>query len=226
MITWASIIFPCAISPIIEQIILFHDHSIIILVIVTILIIYFVINILLNSLISRFILDHQTLEVLWTVRPIFLLVFIALPSLRLLYLIDEMFEYSIRVKITGHQWYWRYEYPDFCLQFYSFIVIPDSIRPNSFRLLDVDNRLILPINTNTRFIVTAADVIHAWSVPPLGLKVDAIPGRLNQLTGLSLYPGLYFGQCSEICGANHSFIPISLEITTINNFWLWINSAI
>jgi len=224
MITWSTIIFPNANSPIIEQIIFFHDHSIIILVIITILITYIIWNISVNKLRRRFLLEGQDVETIWTILPAVILGFIALPSLRLLYLIEESFEPSLRIKVIGHQWYWSYEYADFKLRFDSFIIPQIEIEPSSFRLLDVDNRLVIPFNINTRFLITAADVIHAWTVPSLGIKVDAVPGRLNQLVSISNRPGLFFGQCSEICGANHRFIPIALEITSITNFLNWINT--
>lgn len=222
MITWSTIIFPNANSPIIEQIIFFHDHSIIILVIITILISYIISNIIWNKLTNRYLLEGQDIETIWTILPAIILIFIALPSLRLLYLIEESFTPSITIKVIGHQWYWSYEYADFNLNFDSFITPNSEIELKSFRLLDVDNRLILPYNTNTRLLITSADVIHAWTVPSLGVKVDAVPGRLNQLSTTANRPGLFFGQCSEICGANHSFMPIAIEITSINNFIAWV----
>jgi len=224
MITWSSLIFPDANAPIIEQMIFFHDHSIIILTVITVIILYIITSISINTLSNRFLLEGQDIETLWTILPVFLLVFIAIPSLRLLYLIEESFEPAIRIKIIGHQWYWSYEYSDFNLRFDSFIIPQTDIELSSFRLLDVDTRLVIPFNINIRLLVTAADVIHAWSIPSLGIKVDAIPGRLNQLSSISTRPGVFYGQCSEICGANHRFMPISLEITSINNFINWINN--
>lgn len=222
MITWTTITFPDANSPIIEQIIFFHDHSIIILVIITILISYIIVNIIVNKFSNRFLLEGQDIETIWTILPTFILIFIALPSLRLLYLIEESFSPAITLKIIGHQWYWSYEYPDFNLEFDSFMLPITEIDKSSFRLLDTDRRTVLPLNRNTRFLITAADVIHAWTVPSLGIKVDAIPGRLNQLNSIPNRPGLFFGQCSEICGANHRFMPISLEITSLKNFFSWV----
>jgi len=223
MITWTIVFFIDANSPIIEQIIFFHDHSIIILVVTIRLIIYFLAIIKFNIFTNRFLLNGQEIETIWTVLPIFILLFIALPRLQLLYLIEEEIRPSISIKVIGHQWYWSYEYRDFNVEFDSF-QIPLEINRRIFRLLDTDNRLIIPFNINTRFLITAADVIHAWRVPSIGLKIDAVPGRLNQLLTFSNRPGIYFGQCSEICGANHRFIPISLEITSISNFYSWIKS--
>nr|YP_010596837.1 cytochrome c oxidase subunit II [Cycetogamasus diviortus]WAK85123.1 cytochrome c oxidase subunit II [Cycetogamasus diviortus] len=224
MMTWSTIMFINANSPIMEQMIFFHDHSMIILVLITILITYVMANISFNKYSNRFLLEGQDIETIWTILPAIMLVFIALPSLRLLYLMEESFEPSMTIKVIGHQWYWSYEYADFDLNFDSFMIPQNEMNPNSFRLLDVDNRLIIPYNINTRFLITSADVIHAWTVPSLGIKVDAVPGRLNQLSSMASRPGLFFGQCSEICGANHSFMPISMEITTINNFMSWVKS--
>lgn len=224
MITWCNILFPDANSPIIEQIIFFHDHRIIILIFITILISYFIYNICYNKYSNRFLLNNQTIERIWTITPIIILIFIALPRLRLLYLIDENFEPSLTIKIIGHQWYWSYELSDFNISFDSFMIPSIELKSNNFRLLEVDNRLISPYNTNIRFLVTSADVIHSWTIPSLGIKIDAIPGRLNQIFSIINRPGIYFGQCSEICGANHRFIPICLESTSLKNFLNWINN--
>jgi len=222
MSLWTRIIFPNANSPIIEQLIFFHDHSMIILVLTTVIISYIITNILFNPYTNRYLLEGHTTEIVWTITPAILLVFIVLPSLRLLYLIEESFEPSITIKVTGHQWYWSYEYTDFNIIFDSFITPSKEIEIDSFRLLDVDNRIIIPFNNNIRFLVTSTDVIHAWSMPSMGLKIDAVPGRLNQFSSISNYSGLFFGQCSEICGSNHRFMPITLESTSIKNFIKWI----
>lgn len=224
MSTWSSINFPDANSPIIEQLIFFHDHSIIILIIITTLIRYILVNTIKNKLSRRVLINNQDIETIWTILPAGILAFIALPSLRLLYLIDETFNPALTIKVIGHQWYWSYEFSDFNIDFDSYIIPPTELRKENFRLLDVDNRIIIPFNVNTRLLITGADVIHAWRIPTLGLKIDAVPGRLNQLRTITNRPGLFFGQCSEICGANHSFMPISLEITSPKNFFQWIKT--
>nr|YP_009537768.1 cytochrome c oxidase subunit II [Ornithodoros coriaceus]ACB70338.1 cytochrome c oxidase subunit II [Ornithodoros coriaceus]AYN59500.1 cytochrome c oxidase subunit 2 [Ornithodoros coriaceus] len=224
MMTWANMSFPNSNSPIMEQLIFFHDHSMTVIVLITFITLYMISNIILNNLTSRFMMEGQEIETLWTIIPAIILIYIALPSLRLLYLMEESFYPSISVKVTGHQWYWSYEYPDFNIEFDSFMVPTDSLNSSSFRLLDVDNRLVIPFNTNTRMMITSADVIHSWTMPTLGVKMDAVPGRLNQISSIALRPGLYFGQCSEICGANHSFMPISMEITSLNNFLNWVKT--
>lgn len=125
----------------------------------------------------------------------------------------------------GHQWYWSYEYSDFLnVEFDSYIIPSNEMNEMSFRLIDVDNRTVLPVNTQIRNLITAADVLHSWTVPRLGVKADAIPGRLNQIRFYINYPGLFFGQCSEICGANHRFIPITIESTLPKYFVKWIKS--
>jgi len=153
------------------------------------------------------------------------LVFIAIPSLRLLCLIDEIHNPVVTLKTVGHQWYWSYEYSDFIkLEFDSYIVQQEDQQINTFRLLDTDNRLVLPINSPVRIIVTAADVLHSWAVlPRIGVKADATPGRLNQTSFSINRPGLLYGQCSEICEANHRFIPIVIERVSTNQFINWVS---
>lgn len=149
--------------------------------------------------------------------------FIALPSLRLLYLIEEINKPLITLKTIGHQWYWRYEISNFNkIEFDSYIINPLDLKLNEYRLLETDNSIIIPFNLQTRILITAADVIHAWTIPSLGIKVDAIPGKLNQTNFIVNHTRIFFGQCSEICGANHSFIPIKLESTSIKLFLKWI----
>nr|YP_006234052.1 cytochrome c oxidase subunit II [Archaeocroton sphenodonti]AET63092.1 cytochrome c oxidase subunit 2 [Archaeocroton sphenodonti] len=218
MATWSLMSFMDSNSPIMEQMIFFHDHSMLIILMITIITLYMVINIIMNNFTSRYLMEEQEIEIIWTIIPALTLIFIALPSLHLLYLSDEMFSSQISVKIIGHQWYWSYEYSDFNKEFDSFMVSEQEMSKNMFRLLDTDNNLILPFNTNIKFLVTSADVIHSWTVPSLGIKMDAVPGRLNQCLSFAKRSGMFFGQCSEICGTNHSFMPISLEIVSLKNF--------
>lgn len=227
MSTWANLGIQDRNSPIIEQLNFFHDHSLLILILVTTLVSYLIISLLFNQLNNRFLLHGQTIEIIWTILPAIVLLFIAFPSLRILYLLDEINKPTVSIKTIGHQWYWRYEYSDFNnVEFDSYITPNNEITLNSFRLLDVDNRVVLPINNQIRILVTATDVIHSWTVPSLGVKVDANPGRLNQTNFFINRPGLFFGQCSEICGANHSFIPIVIERVPVNYFINWIKKII
>lgn len=225
MTTWASLGLQDRNSPIIEQLNFFHDHSLLILILVTTLVGYLIFMLFFNKLNNRFLLHGQTIEVIWTILPAIVLLFIAFPSLRILYLLDEINRPSISLKTIGHQWYWSYEYSDFNnIEFDSYINSENDL--NSFRLLDVDNRIILPINNQIRILVTAADVLHSWTIPSLGVKIDANPGRLNQTNFYVNRTGLFFGQCSEICGANHSFIPIVIERVPTNYFIKWIKKII
>nr|AKF78357.1 cytochrome c oxidase subunit II [Nothancyla verreauxi] len=223
MATWSKISFQNSASPLMEQLIFFHDHTLLILTMITILVGYLMITLFYNKLTNRFLLEGQTIELIWTILPAIILIFIALPSLRLLYLLDEIDNPSITLKTIGHQWYWSYEYSDFLnIEFDSYMIPTNESNLNSFRLLDVDNRTMLPMNTQIRILVTAADVLHSWTVPALGVKIDATPGRLNQTNFFINRPGLFFGQCSEICGANHSFMPIVIESIPMNYFINWI----
>lgn len=208
-----------------EELIIFHDHTILILTLVTRLVAYIIITLFTNKFLDRYLLQGNLIEIIWTFIPALLLIFIALPSLHLLYLLDEYDNPSITIKSLGHQWYWSYEYSDFLnLEFDSYIVPTRDLEPGQFRLIEVDNRIVVPINSYIRILVSSTDVIHSWTVPALRVKADAVPGRLNQLTFLVNRPGLFFGQCSEICGANHRFMPIVVEAVTMNSFLNWINN--
>jgi len=225
MATWAQIGFQNRASPLIEQLIFFHDHALLILILITTLVGYFMLSLVTNKFVNRYLLDGQMIEIIWTVLPAVILIILALPSLRLLYLIDETTEPRITLKTVGHQWYWSYEYSDFNdIEFDSYMTPTNSLTEGEFRLLEVDNRVILPYLTQIRLLVTAADVIHSWTIPSLGIKADAVPGRLNQLNVFFNRPGIFYGQCSEICGANHSFIPIRVEAINPRDFLNWVKS--
>lgn len=197
----------------------------IILIFITLLIFFIIFIIINNKFINRFLLQGHSIELIWTITPIIILIFIAIPSIKILYLTDEIFNNKITIKSIGHQWYWRYEYSDFLnIEFDSFIIPSNELKISEFRLLDVDNRCILPFNYPIRILTTSMDVIHAWTVPSLGIKIDSTPGRLNQSILIIHRPGLYFGQCSEICGINHRFIPIVIESTNFFNFKNWLKT--
>nr|QFK69672.1 cytochrome c oxidase subunit 2 [Parapenaeopsis tenella] len=226
MATWNQLGLQDSASPLMEQLIFFHDHTMVVLILITTLVGYMMATLFFNTFTNRFLLEGQTIEIIWTVLPAIILIFIALPSLRLLYLLDEVNNPNITLKAIGHQWYWSYEYSDFLqVEFDSYMIPTNELKENEFRLLDVDNRTVLPMNTQIRVLITAADVIHSWTIPALGVKADAIPGRLNQVSFLINRPGLFYGQCSEICGANHSFMPIVIESIPVNSFLNWISSA-
>jgi len=222
MSLWGQLGFQDAASPLIEELIFFHDHAIIILVMIISLVGYAAVSLMVNKYTCRSLVEGQAIETIWTIIPAFILIFLALPSLRLLYLLDEIGDCRLTVKSIGHQWYWSYEYSDYSnIEFDSYIVPTNELEPGDFRLLEVDHRVVLPTQTDLRVLVTSADVIHSWTVPSLGVKVDAIPGRLNQLGFFIKYPGVFYGQCSEICGANHSFMPIVVEAVPLKNFLEW-----
>nr|QXT44689.1 cytochrome c oxidase subunit 2 [Hydrecotermes kawaii] len=224
MATWLNLTLQDSASPIMEQLIYFHDHALMIMLMIITTVFYTLISIMQNKQTSRFMLEGQMIETVWTIAPAIILLFIAMPSLRLLYLMDEIHNPALTLKTVGHQWYWSYEYSDFTkLEFDSYMVPQEEMQTGMFRLLDTDNRVVLPMNSPIRLIVTAADVLHSWTVPGLGVKTDATPGRLNQVSFSINRPGILYGQCSEICGANHSFMPITIESVSTNQFINWVS---
>nr|YP_010272383.1 cytochrome c oxidase subunit II [Phlogothamnus polymaculatus]UKE80380.1 cytochrome c oxidase subunit II [Phlogothamnus polymaculatus] len=223
MATWNMLSFQDAISPLMEQLIMFHDHTMMVLTMITIAVLYMLISITMNKFINRMLLEGQLIELVWTLLPAVILVIIALPSLKILYLLEEINKPLITLKAIGHQWYWSYEYSDFKkIEFDSYMKQTNSIENNEFRLLEVDNRIALPYNIQARILVTSYDVIHSWTIPALGVKIDGSPGRINQGNILMMRPGVFYGQCSEICGANHSFMPITMESIDTKSFNNWI----
>lgn len=192
-----------------------------------IFILYIIIWFFFNKFINRQIIHNQLLELIWTLIPILILVFIAVPSLKILYIVEEIINPFMTLNILGHQWYWRYEYVDFKnIIFDSFIIQDNFIELGIYRLLEVDNHLIIPYNINIRFLVSSVDVIHSWAISSLGIKVDATPGRVNQIIRNLNRVGIFYGQCSEICGLNHRFIPIVLERTNLIFFFNWLKNFV
>nr|ALE33029.1 cytochrome c oxidase subunit II [Plecotus macrobullaris]ALE33042.1 cytochrome c oxidase subunit II [Plecotus macrobullaris]ALE33055.1 cytochrome c oxidase subunit II [Plecotus macrobullaris]ALE33081.1 cytochrome c oxidase subunit II [Plecotus macrobullaris]ALE33094.1 cytochrome c oxidase subunit II [Plecotus macrobullaris] len=216
-----------ATSPIMEELLNFHDHALMIVFLISSLVLYIISLMLTTSLTHTSTMDAQEVETIWTILPAIILIMIALPSLRILYMMDEINNPSVTIKTLGHQWYWSYEYTDYeDLVFDSYMIPTHELTPGQFRLLEVDNRVVLPAELTIRMLISSEDVLHSWAIPSLGLKTDAIPGRLNQTTLLSTRPGLYYGQCSEICGSNHSFMPIVLEIVPLKYFEKWSSSML
>nr|APX39670.1 cytochrome c oxidase subunit 2 [Chaetocnema depressa] len=223
MTTWKNLSLQDSATPLMEQLTYFHDHTLMILVIITVLVGQLMITLFFNKFIHRFLLEGQMIEIIWTILPTITLIFIAIPSLRLIYILDEVTNPTITIKTIGHQWYWSYEYTDFKnIEFDSYMIPLNEMNNFNFRLLDVDNRITLPFKSHIRMLVTAADVIHSWTIPSLGVKIDATPGRLNQISFFINRTGIFYGQCSEICGANHSFMPIVLESISPKHFINWI----
>nr|AJF36680.1 cytochrome c oxidase subunit 2 [Gefionella okellyi] len=172
---------------------------------------------------------HNTfLEIIWTITPAFILMIIAVPSFSLLYAVDEIIDPNITLKIIGHQWYWSYEYSDYSfyhnqsIVFDSYMIPDDDLISGQLRLLEVDNQIVLPIYTHIRLLISSSDVIHSWTIPSFGIKVDALPGRLNQLSLFINRLGYFYGQCSEICGVNHGFMPIVVNAINIKDYINWI----
>nr|WIL79799.1 cytochrome c oxidase subunit II [Neohydnus sinensis] len=226
MATWKTLLLQDSSSPLMEQLSFFHDHALLVLVIITILVGQLLFSLFYNNYINRYLLEGQMIELIWTILPAITLIFIALPSLKLIYILDEVNNPSVSIKTMGHQWYWSYEYSDFKnIEFDSYMIPSNELKSWNFRLLDVDNRIMIPFKSQIRMLVSSADVIHSWTIPSMGVKIDATPGRLNQVSFTSERTGLFYGQCSEICGANHSFMPIVLESISPKFFLKWMMNA-
>lgn len=157
---------------------------------------------------------------------------IAHPSFALLYVLDEVISPSITIKAVGHQWYWSYEYTDYesssgdPIEFDSYMVPETDLEKGQLRLLDVDNSMKIPVDTHIRIVVQSTDVLHDFAVPSLGVKIDAVPGRLNQVSVIPEREGIFYGQCSEICGTLHGFMPIKVESLNLYDFLVWLNSSL
>jgi cytochrome c oxidase subunit 2 len=229
-VPWGTNFQPAA-SPVMEMIQDFHG----ILLVIQFGIIIFVLG-LLGYIIMRFnaksnpepskTTHHTGLEVLWTVVPILILVFVAVPSMRLLFFMDKTQQPDMTLKVVGHQWYWSYEYPDAGgLEFDSNMVPDDELKKGQRRLLEVDNRVVLPVDTNIRLILTSDDVIHSWAIPALGVKIDNVPGRINESWVRISRKGTYFGQCSELCGVNHGFMPVAIDAVSKADYAKWLVAA-
>jgi len=218
-------------SPVMERMVAFHNEllwiitAISLFVLALLLICIFRFNERANPVPSK--TTHNTLlEVIWTAIPVLILVAIAVPSYRLLYFADRVDNADMTLKITGNQWYWSYEYPDSDISFDSVPIPDDKIDASKgeHRLLEVDNHVVLPIDTNVRLLMTGADVIHAWTIPAFGVKTDAVPGRTNESWVRANKLGRFYGQCSELCGVDHSFMPIVVDVVSKDDFQKWLES--
>nr|YP_010241103.1 cytochrome c oxidase subunit II [Sinosuthora conspicillata]QTH26242.1 cytochrome c oxidase subunit II [Sinosuthora conspicillata] len=210
-----------AASPIMEELVQFHDHAMMVALAICSLVLY-LLALVLSEKLSSSTVNAQAIELIWTILPAAVLIALALPSLWILYLMDEVNEPDLTLKAVGHQLYWSYEYTDFKdLTFDSYMTPTADLPLGHFQLLEVDHHVIVPTESTIRVIVTANDVLHSWAMPSLGVKTDAIPGHLNQTSFLANRVGIFYGQCSEICGANHSFMPIVVESMPLTNFESW-----
>nr|YP_009058349.1 cytochrome c oxidase subunit II [Percilia irwini]QHD18600.1 cytochrome c oxidase subunit II [Percilia irwini]BAP40352.1 cytochrome c oxidase subunit II [Percilia irwini]BBU25803.1 cytochrome c oxidase subunit 2 [Percilia irwini] len=214
--------FQDAASPVMEELLHFHDHALMIVFLISTLVLYIIVAMVSTKLTNKYLLDSQEIEIIWTILPAAILILIALPSLRILYMMDEVNNPHLTIKAMGHQWYWSYEYTDFEeLGFDSYMIPTQDLTPGQFRLLEADHRMVIPVESPVRMLISAEDVLHSWAVPALGVKMDAVPGRLNQAAFSASHPGIFYGQCSEICGANHSFMPIVVEAVPLTHFESW-----
>jgi cytochrome c oxidase subunit 2 len=221
-------------TPIIEGMLHFHNYLMIFLVAVVLFVFWMLGQVITyfnaeTNPVSQKFTHSSILEIVWTIIPACILLLVAIPSFALLYSLEELIDPVATIKIIGHQWYWSYEYSDYAtleggesLNFDSYMVATNDLTHGAFRLLEVDNRVALPINTHIRLLITSADVLHCWAVPSFGIKVDAIPGRLSQAALFIKREGVYYGQCSEICGVNHAFMPIVVKGLSADNFVTWI----
>lgn len=223
--------FQTAASPVMEDIVAFHNM----MLWITVLTVLFVTGLLAYVLI-RFreaanpiptTTTHNTLvEVLWTALPILILVVIAIPSFKLLYYGDRAVDADMTIKATGHQWYWSYEYPDHGgFTFDATMLEDDELKAGQPRLLTTDETVVLPVNTSVRLLVTAEAVIHSWAMPSFGVKLDAVPGRSNETWFMATRTGTFYGQCSELCGLRHGFMPITVKIVSKAEFAKWVKKA-
>lgn len=226
MFVWGQLGLQEGMSVIIELLNYFHDYIIIILIMILAFVTYVFSHVLFSSRLDKYTVDSHSLETIWTIVPIVILCFMAFPSLYLLYLIEDVSTPSLTVKVVGHQWYWEYQYSNAWSSnsFDSYMLQDRFTTSNLYHALDVDNRLVLPTRVNLLFLITSADVLHSWTVPSLGIKTDAIPGRLNSLITIRSFSGVYYGQCREICGSNHRYMPIVLEFIPARVYSLFLSS--
>ena len=216
-------------SPMKERMIFFHDSlmmpiitAISVFVLLLLLIVIFRFNSKANPVPSK--TTHNTvLEVLWTLVPVLILVVVVIPSMKMLYYVDKTTESEMTLKAIGDQWYWNYEYPDNGISFASNIVQDKDLKPGQPRLLETDNPVVLPINTNIKILTASTDVIHSWAVPAFGIKMDAVPGRLNETWVRIDKEGTFYGQCSQLCGQNHAYMPIEVKAVSKEAFADWVH---
>ena len=226
-------------TPVAEGIIHFHHDLMFILIFVVVFVGWMLFRTLYHFEASKNpvpgdVVHGTTIEIVWTILPALILMVIAVPSFALLYSVDELTDPALTVKIVGHQWYWTYEYSDYSvddlgeetLEFDSYMLPEDELQRGHLRLLEVDNRMVLPVDTHIRLIVTAADVLHCWTVPSFSVKMDACPGRLNQASLFIQRQGVFSGQCSEICGINHGFMPIAVEALPLEDYVAWVSAKL
>ena len=223
--------FQPAASPVMEWVDGFHDFLLVVITLISVFVLALMIYVFIkfnakaNPTPSRT-THNTTIEVLWTVIPIIILVVIAVPSFKLMYYADRAVDADMTLKVAGNQFFWTYEYPDHDeLTFDAIMVDEADLKDGDLRLLTTDNAVVLPVDTTIRLLLTANDVIHAWAVPAFGVKMDAVPGRLNETWFRINKEGTYYGQCSELCGSNHGFMPIMVKAVSKDEFAAWVEKA-
>jgi cytochrome c oxidase subunit 2 len=223
--------FQPAATPITQRIDAFHDELLVIISLISVFVLGLLLYVIVRFNAKRHPVPTRTthntwVEILWTTVPIVVLVAIAIPSFKLMYYMDEVPKADMTIKVTAHQWYWSYAYPDQGgLAFDSNLIPEAKLQPGQKRLLDVDNPLVIPVNTTIRVQVTGTDVIHSWFVPSFGVQEYAIIGRLNEAWMNVLQPGTYYGECNQICGVNHAFMPIEVQAVSQDDFQKWLAAA-
>jgi cytochrome c oxidase subunit 2 len=224
-------------TPIMEGIIDLHNQVFFFLIVIFVVTGWFWLRILMRfnakaNPVPSTMSHNAVLEIIWTVAPSLILAVIAIPTFGLLYAMDEVVDPSITIKAIGHQWYWSYEYSDYntsdedSLAFDSYMIPEEDLQKGELRLLEVDNRVVLPTHTHIRILTTSTDVIHCWTIPSFGVKADSVPGRLNQMGLYIKREGVYYGQCSELCGVNHGFMPIVVEAVPLEDYITWVSTKL
>ena len=214
-------------SPVMERLVQAHDYLLVLITLIALFVLCAIIYICVRFSKKRNPVASKTthnakLEVIWTTIPILILVAIAIPSLRIHYFMERIVDPGLTIKVVGYQWYWHYEYPDNGgINFDSYIKKDADLKPGDHRMLSVDNRLVVPVDTNVRVLVTGADVIHSFALPAFGIKRDGIPGRLNETWFRAEHTGTFYGQCSELCGVGHGFMPIVIDVVSKEDFAKW-----
>ena len=220
-----------AVTPVAEQLHWLHNILLIVITIITLFVLALLIYVMVRfrekrNPVPSMTTHNTTLEVAWTVIPVIILVLMAIPSFRLLYLQDRTANAEMTIKAIGRQWYWSYEYPDNGnFTFDAYLVKDKDLKAGQPRLLETDNAVVLPVDTNIRVLLTASDVLHSWTVPAFGVKTDAVTGRLNETWVRITKPGTYYGQCSELCGVGHAYMPIKVIAVSKEDFKKWVDEA-
>ena len=227
--SWAQLSLQPANSFLSLELIHFFDRINSFLTAILWIIIWVTLSTIWNNITSLFPPTRHFIEIIWIISPTIILLEISIPSLAILYIADDLIDSSLRLKVNAHQWFWRYEYTDFyspqnlaSLEFDAYMLPENALRTTEFRLLETENRPVLPYSRTTQVLISSVDVLHSWTIPRIGIKADANPGRVNHVRLKPHVPGVFYGQCSEICGSNHRFMPICLEFTSAETFMSWI----